>query len=494
MVELPQQIYSVQQVRELDRAAIDQLEITAYELMCRAGEAALNSVERHWPQARRLTIFAGAGNNAGDGYVLGRLAAARGIDVRIIAVAPPERLTAAAASAWEEFRADGGSVEAFAAPLSLGDDVLVDAVLGTGLDRDLDGTFLAAVAALNAVSNPVLALDIPTGLHADNGLPMGAAVHADVTMTFVGLKSGLFLGFAPDYRGIVEFSALGIPGEIYRPYRPVLDRLSIDTLRDALPPRRPSSHKRNHGSLLLVGGSPGMPGAIRLAAEAALRAGAGLVRVATHPDSASSVLSGRAEVMCQAVTEPRDLDPLIDAADGVVLGPGLGQSDWGRGLMERLIDSALPIVLDADGLNLLAARPGQRGNWILTPHPGEAARLLDSSVEAVQADRLQAIQNLVDRYRGVVVLKGAGTLVAGPGESAVAVCDRGNPGMAVAGMGDVLAGIIGALLVQTEDLRLAARAGVLLHALAGDAAVTDGQRGLLAGDLMPHIRRWANPT
>ncbi len=494
MLDLPEEIYSAQQVREFDRAAIDRLDISAYELMCRAGAAALRCLESHWPQARRLTIFCGAGNNAGDGYVLGRLAVHGGFDVRVIAVAPPEGLSGAAASAWEEFSAGGGSVEPLSAELSLADDVIVDGLLGTGLDRDLDGAFMTAVATINTASNPVLALDIPTGLHADTGMPMGAAVYADVTITFVGLKSGLFLGLAPDYRGVVEFAGLGIPDEVYAQQPAALERIGSRTLREALPPRRPSTHKGSHGSVLLVGGSPGMAGAIRLAAEAALRAGAGLVRVATHPGCAASVIAGRPEIMCQELTEPADLDALIDGADGVVLGPGLGRSDWARSLVERLLATELPMVLDADGLNLLAEEPQPRGNWILTPHPGEASRLLKSSVDAVQSDRLQAALDLAERYQGVVILKGAGSLVASPGESPVAVCDRGNPGMATAGMGDVLAGIVGAIWVQTGNGHLAARAGVLLHALAGDAAVTDGQRGLMAGDLMPHIRRWANPA
>ncbi len=494
MPDLPKEIYSAQQVREFDRAALDTLDISAYELMCRAGDAALRALETHWPQARRLTIFCGAGNNAGDGYVLGRLAARGGFEIRVIAVTPPDRLSGAAASAWEDFSAGGGAIEPLSTELSFAEDLIVDGLLGTGLDRDLDGAFMKAVAAINAAPNPVLALDIPTGLHADTGLPLGAAVHADVTITFVGLKSGLFLGGAPDYRGVVEFAGLGIPDEVYAQQPPVLERLSSDTLREALPPRRPSTHKGSHGSLLLVGGSPGLAGAIRLAGEAALRAGAGLVRVATHPDCVASVVAGRPEIMCQGLTEPAELDALIDVADAVVLGPGLGRSDWARRLMERLLETELPIVLDADGLNMLAEQPRTRGNWVLTPHPGEAARLLQCSVDEVQSDRLQAALSLAERYQAVVILKGAGSLVASPGEPGVAVCDRGNPGMATAGMGDVLAGIVGALRVQTADGRLAARAGVLLHALAGDAAVTDGQRGLVARDLMPHIRRWANPT
>ncbi len=494
MIELPEEIYSVAQVAELDRSAIDRLDITGYELMCRAGEVALEAVGRHWPSAPSLTILCGAGNNAGDGYVLARLAADREVGVRVIAVAPPERLTGTAASAWEAFEAGGGSVEAFSQGISLGEGVIVDGLLGTGLDRALDGAFLDAVTAINVAENPVFALDIPTGLDGDTGMPMGAAVHADVTTTFVGLKAGLFLGQALDYRGILEFSGLGIPDEVYAPHRAVLERLSLATLREALPPRRPSAHKGSHGSLLLIGGSPGMPGAIRLSAEAALRAGAGLVRVATHPDGAGQVAAARPEIMCQGIDDPSDLGTLIDKVDAVVLGPGLGQSSWGRSLMERVLVAGLPMVLDADGLNLLAEQPVERGNWILTPHPGEAARLLRREVTEIQSERLRAVQDLADRYQCVSILKGAGSLVAKPGGLNVAVCDRGNSGMATAGMGDVLSGVVGAILVQTANLPLAARAGVLLHALAGDAAVTDGQRGLLARDLMPHIRRWANPS
>jgi NAD(P)H-hydrate epimerase len=494
MIELPEDIYSAQQVREVDYTAIDRFKISAYELMCRAGTAALECVQRRWPDISRLTILCGAGNNAGDGYVLARLAAASGIDVRVIAVSEPDRLTGAAATAWDDWLAASGTIESLPGAPSFGNDVIVDGLLGTGLDRDLDGVYLDAVTAINAVPNPVLALDIPTGLQADTGMPLGAAVIADTTATFVGLKTGLFLGRAPDYCGALEFAGLGIPREAYEDQPPALQRLSLRALRQALPPRRPSSHKGAHGSLLLVGGSPGMSGAIILAAEAALRAGAGLVRVATHHDSAAVVVASRPEIMSQGVDNAADLDPLIAAADAVVVGPGLGQSEWARALMERLLASDLPMVLDADGLNLLAEHPVQRGNWILTPHPGEAARLLHRDVSAVQADRLQAVRDLAERYRGDVVLKGAGSLIAGPGTTPVAVCDRGNPGMASAGMGDVLAGIIGGLSVQIADKALALRVGVLIHALAGDSAVTGGQRGLLARDLMPYIRRWANPA
>jgi NAD(P)H-hydrate epimerase len=237
-----------------------------------------------------------------------------------------------------------------------------------------------------------------------------------------------------------------------------------------------------------------MPGAIRLAAEAALRVGAGLVYVATHADNVVPVLAGRPEIICKAVGSVQDLEELVRMADGAVLGPGLGQSAWARGLWRCIVESELPLVVDADGLNWLAAEPVDRGRWLLTPHAGEAARLLGSSAGEVQRDRKTAAQALARRFGAIVVLKGPNTLIATPhAVEPTRVCDRGNPGMATAGTGDVLSGTLGALYVQTRDLDVAARAGVLLHALAGDAAAEAGERGTVAGDLLPHLRAWANP-
>src|SRR5690606_23004779 len=293
---------------------------------------------------------------------------------------------------------------------------------------------------------------------------------------------------------------------------PVLERLRPDLLERTLPRRARSAHKGTNGRVLLVGGGPGMPGAIRLAAEAALRVGAGLVEVATWRDSVVPVMAGRPELMCRAVETVEDLEPRLALADVVVVGPGLGRSEWAKALLERVLASELPLVVDADGLNLLAEAPPRRGNWVLTPHPGEASRLLGRSVGDVQADRLGAVRELVARFDAAVVLKGACTLVGTPRESLdgphagesgaagaapvdVAVCDYGNPGMATGGTGDVLAGVLGGLCAQLKDLRLAARAGVLLHALGGDDAAADGgERGMTAGDLLPALRRRANPT
>ena len=505
--ELPKDIYKADEVRALDKIAIKELAISSYELMCRAGEAAFEALQTHWPHARSVAVVCGGGNNAGDGYVVARLALQQGFEVCVVAVVATEHLTGDAEHAWKDYCQSGGAVESppdrqgllrFLTNISSASDVIVDGLLGTGLTRDLEGDFLDAVCAINTGSSSVLALDIPTGLHADTGLPLGDAVLADVTVTFIGLKRGLFLGVAPDYRGRIEFSSLGIPDSIdLDPLPTDLRRLTPSLLKASLPPRAPTTHKGDNGSVLLVGGAPGMPGAIRLAAEAALRAGAGLVRVATHPESVASVMAGRAEVMCEGVDKPQDLKPLFAASDVVVLGPGLGQSAWSKSLWEEVLSSFEgTLILDADGLNLLSQAPQERENWILTPHPGEAARLLQTDVTNIQSDRLAAVRDLTQTFGGISVLKGASTLVAE--RDHIGLCDMGNPGMATAGMGDVLAGLLGGLAAQSSNLRLSlgrvARTGVLVHALCGDDVAASGERGLVAGDLIEHIRSWVNPS
>jgi NAD(P)H-hydrate epimerase len=493
---LPERVLRAAQVRELERLAIEG-GVTDYDLMCRAGAAALRVLMQRWPAARTLAVVCGAGNNAGDGLVVARLARAAGLDVAVLLLVPADQLRGAAARAADACRAAGLELAAFDARTLASADVIVDALLGTGLARPVGGEFGAAIEAMNGVRAPVLALDVPSGLDADTGWPHPIAVRAAATVTFLALKPGLFLGAAPDHCGALEFASLELPPEFGAAAVPAaMRRLTFDDLKRALPRRARSAHKGASGRLLLVGGGPGMPGAIRLAAEAALRVGAGLVYVATHRDSAAAVVAGRPEIICHSVASGPELDHLLRSVDGVVVGPGLGQSAWAYGLWRQVLEADVPLVLDADGLNLLAREPRVRDAWILTPHPGEAARLLpDASVESVQRDRAAAVRSIAERYRALAVLKGPNTLVAAPsaGEP-LAVCDRGNPGMATGGTGDVLAGTLGGVLVQTRSLEMAARAGVLLHALAGDDAAKAGERGTIAGDLLPHLRAWANPS
>jgi NAD(P)H-hydrate epimerase len=484
---LPAAIYTSAQMRALDTYAIRERGVPSYTLMKRAAEASLRALRTRWPTALRIVVFCGTGNNGGDGYALARFARAAGLEVRAIAVAPADRLQGDAKQAHDEYVASGGMVETLA-PSSAGDaEVVVDAVLGIGLQGAVRGAAREAIEVINAARAPVFALDMPSGLDSDTGHVQGAAVRADATIAFLGLKSGLFLAAGPEYIGTLLFDDLGIEAPTGAKWSPRLERLTEADVSATLPRRAREAHKGTFGHVLVVGGGAGMPGAVRLAGEAALRVGAGLVTVAGSPGNIAAVVSGRPELMYVAVKDPRDLDAAIERADIVAIGPGLGRSDWARAVCAHVFAAGKPLVIDADALNLLAENPGSKPpRSVLTPHPGEAARLLGLTTDDVQADRLAAIDGLLGKFGGAVVLKGAGTLIAGA--SGTAICERGNPGMATAGMGDVLTGVIAGVYAQCRDLERAARVGVLVHANAGDVAARDGQRGLLASDVLRELR------
>ena len=491
MNQLPADIYSVAAVRETDRKTIEDHGVPGYTLMCRAGEAAVEAALARFPEARRWQVVCGAGNNGGDGYVVGRLASSHGIAVSVLTLVDPETLHGDAATAYGDFVAEGGVVLPWSGELDSEATLLVDAILGSGLEREVGGEFARAVAACNDHAAPVLALDIPTGIHGDTGALLGCAVRADLTVTFVGLKTGLFLGEAGDYCGELHFADLEIPDSFRAGIEPSLRRIDDAMLLAALGRRRRAGHKGDYGHVLIIGGDAGMPGAVRLAGEAALRAGAGLVSIATHPSHAALLVASRPELMPHGVAGGDELAPLLERADVVAFGPGLGQSEWAGSLFDVAGELRGPAVWDADALNLLAERPVHSANRIITPHPGEAARLLGLSTAEVQSDRPAALAGLQAKYGGVAVLKGAGTLVSA--EPVPRICTAGNPGMGSAGMGDVLTGVIAALLAQGVDSDTAAAVGVEVHARAGDRAAASGERGLLASDLLAELRAVVNP-
>lgn len=491
MKDLPLRIYRASQVRELDRLAIEEHEIPGYTLMYRAGEAALSLLRKRWPWARRILVLCGAGNNAGDGYVLARLAQAERLHVMVVALFDPAKLHGDARIAWDTFHAAGGQVMDWDERLLEGAEVVVDAILGTGLTRPINGRSADLIHAVNRSGRPVLALDIPTGLCADTGNPLGAAIRADATITFVGLKLGLYTGEGLEYAGEVHFDDLGVSALLGDAQPCAGQRIDRALVRKLLPRRRRTAHKGEYGRVLCVGGGPSMPGAIRLTAEAALHAGAGLVTVATHPDHVGIVAGARAELMCHGVRDADDLAPLCEASDVIAIGPGLGRDAWAQGLFEVAQAAQRPLIVDADALNLLAQSPRRRDDWVLTPHPGEAGRLLRTEASGVQQERLGAVGRLLERYGGVIVLKGAGTLVGHVGD-VPSICVHGNPGMAAPGMGDVLTGVIAGVAAQARNLFDSACVGVLVHALAGDDAARGGERGMLASDLFPHVRKWVN--
>lgn len=272
----------------------------------------------------------------------------------------------------------------------------------------------------------------------------------------------------------------------------LLSTLELDHFKQMLSPRPRDAHKGLFGHVLIIGGDYGMAGAVRLAGEAALRVGAGLVSVATRPEHVSIIVTNRPEIMGHAVQHESQLKPLLDKATVIVLGPGLGQSSWSQQLLQTVLQAAQPKVIDADGLNLLAQLPQQSDQWILTPHPGEAARLLNCSMNEIQNDRIHAAKRLQQKYGGTIVLKGAGSLVCSA--ESLSICHAGNPGMATGGMGDVLSGVLGGLLAQRFKILDAVQLGVCIHAYAGDlAAQSSGERGMLASDLMPYLHKLMNP-
>ncbi len=469
----------------MEQQLISAQNISMYQLMLRAGEALFKTVQQCWPQARHLWVFCGKGNNGGDGYVVARLARQAGYRVEVIAFDEPAPDIPAEQAKRDWLKAGGtccGLSAVYGKP-----DLIIDALLGIGPSTPLRGELLAWIQFINRQNAPVLSVDIPSGLNADTGMPLGGAVHATATLTLVGLKCGLLTGQAADYTGHLYLSDLKDDAANY------CDTGGIQVLNYAwvsswLSPRKRTAHKGDCGKVLLVGGGPGMPGAIRLAGEASLRTGAGLVKVFCHPENRQLVLSGRPELMsCHDLTKLN-----LQWPDVLVVGPGLGMEEWGREQWQSVADFSGYRVIDADGLNWLACHPGTHKNSVLTPHPGEAARLLQCTVADVQTDRFATVQELQHRYGGVVLLKGAGTLIYDGRQ--MAICTEGNPGMASGGMGDVLSGIIAALLAQGLSLFDAACCGALLHGkAASEVAKVHGERGMLASDLFFWLQKLANP-
>lgn len=463
----------------------------AFELMRRAGHAAWREVLQHWPQAQRILVVCGPGNNGGDGYVLARQALMSGRQVQVVRLAEHAPRTQLARRASEDF-VPHGQVREFDGRLPAA-DLVVDALFGIGLTRAPDAASGAVIEAIKAHAAPVFALDVPSGIDSDLGCAPGAAVYATRTVEFITGKPGLRTGVAMDHVGRLSLASLDLPPEFVNDAAIAAEMLVAADLSRWLQPRPRNSHKGTNGRVLCVGGDHGSGGAIMLCAEAALRSGAGLVDVATREIHIPALLARLPETLAHVPTHASQFQASLDRADVIAIGPGLGQEDWGKPLLPQAIATGKPLVLDADALNLLAATPLQLpADAIITPHPGEAARLLGSSIAEVQRDRFSAARELSARYRCIVVLKGAGSVIASP-DHLSRVIAAGNPGMAVGGMGDVLTGTIAALRAQGFTAFDATSVGALLHAAAGDAAAGDGERGLLPSDLMPWLRRLANP-
>jgi hydroxyethylthiazole kinase-like uncharacterized protein yjeF len=490
-------LYTAAQSRAIDRAAIEVYELPGALLMARAARSAFSVLLARWPQARKVRVICGPGNNGGDGLLLALLARDRGLHTQVYLVAGEPRSVDARRAA-ERARGAGLSLREFDTKLfadadadadaGQGQVVIVDAILGTGISGIVREAYARAIDAVNASPAVVLSLDVPSGIDSDTGAVQGRAVRAAATVSFISAKRGLYTAQGPVHAGDLFLDDLDVPQEAFDAAGEACARLQLATEKRYLPLRSPASHKGHFGRCLLIGGDRGMGGAIVLAGEAALRTGVGLARVATRAEHLAPLLARRPELMVSAVDGYNDLPPLLDWADTLVVGPGLGLAPWGEQMLQASLASGKPLLLDADALNLLAGSSSLQlpGGSIITPHPGEAARLLGVSSEVVQADRFAAALELAARTGAAVVLKGNGSIVAaGDGFS---LCSAGNPGMASGGMGDVLSGIIGALMAQGLAPAQAARLGTVLHSSAADrAAERVGELSLLAADVLGEL-------
>ncbi len=497
---LPSSIYQAKAVREIDRMAIEEYGIAGFELMQRAARFALHALLKRWPNSNHLSIVCGSGNNGGDGYVMAALAARKGIQVELFYLSEPQQLSGDAQRAYEMSREQ----QLACRPFSLAawqersgrqsdSEVIVDALLGTGLHSEVRGHYAEAIAAINEANSHVFSVDIPSGLSADTGQVLGCAICADATASFIAIKLGLLTGAGRSHAGEIYFDTLDTPEQALNSQAPCARRLDLETLLAQLPPRKLDSHKGKFGHVLLIGGDEGYGGAIQLAARAAVRMGPGLVSVATQASNAAGLVQAQPEIMAHGMRNLHDLTPLLDKASHVVVGPGLGQSAWSQQMLYAALESGKPCVLDADALNLVAQEQVTlAGSHIFTPHPGEAARLLGCCSTDIQNDRLSSVLALQKKLSGSVLLKGSGSLIA-HSQDIIHLCTDGNPGMASGGMGDVLSGMIGGLLAQGFTHEFSLDLAVCLHAKAADlVAQHEGQRGLLASDLIAPARRLLN--
>ena len=483
---LPTSLYTAQQSRALDKQLCQELGISSYELMCRAGKAVFDYITEQYPAARRWVLVCGTGNNGGDGFVVAAWAHRAGLDLVVLLVGDAAHIKGDALLALHDMGAAGVVYREFSASYLTHAEVVVDALFGIGLERDLVGAHAHAIKAINQSAAQIVSVDLPSGLHADDGNIRGVAVRAQATVTLVALKPGLFTGDGPDMCGQLQYADLGAARVLaWMPSH--AQRLAWPPLA-ALAPRKRNSHKGEFGHVVVLGGDVGMAGAPVLAASAALAVGAGRCTLASHKDHVHYASMSHPELMTVALDQSQRLQNILAQASVLALGPGLGTGDWAQEAWQRVSTFSGKMVVDADGLNLLAQSPRQNHNWILTPHPGEAARLLGVSTHEVQQQRIAAAKKIQQRYGGVCVLKGCGTIICDAQQ--VWICDAGNPAQASAGMGDVLTGVIAGLLAQGLSLQLAATQGVLLHAHAADQLLVAGQARMLASDLFPLLKRY----
>ncbi|MCH2159890.1 MAG: NAD(P)H-hydrate dehydratase [Oleiphilaceae bacterium] len=509
---LPKTVFSAEQTRELDRIAIQEYGIPGFELMRRAANFSLEQLLATWPNTKMVIALCGKGNNAGDAYLVAMLAKLKGLEAQCIHFVAPNTLSGDAKSAYEQCHETEVHIAAYnydtfriLLEKQTSDCIIVDGLFGTGLNRDLDANYADAIELSNTVRREksnihTISLDIPSGLSANTGRIFNACIEADLTTTFIANKIGLMTGVGRHYSGQIAFHDLNLIEGIFSEVPSSLHLPKITELLEVLPAREQHTHKGKQGRALLVGGNKGFGGAILIASQACARVGAGLTSVITHEDYLNSVILHQPEVMAHTYN-PIESNTLFEMADVIAIGPGLGKDEWAERLLKRTLNENCFKVLDADALNILAENPilieSLDTNTLITPHPGEAARLLDCSTTDIEEDRIKAIKALRAKLNCHVTLKGSGTLITHPNTDLITVCRYGNPGMAAGGMGDALTGIAAALIAQTyqnqSSINDVIELAVCLHSHAADEeAAAHGERGLLASDLADRARHILN--
>ncbi len=475
-------LYTRQLVYQLDQLAISEDGQPSRQLMYKASLAVWRNIRAHYPDLDKLLIIAGSGNNGGDAFALAVMAVEAGCQVSLLTMGDLDRQSEESDFFRQQFEDLGGTSQPWSGTLPQA-DLIIDGLLGIGLNKMLAADWQQLITAINQHAAPTISIDIPSGLNADTGTPMPCAVQARFTVSFIGRKLGCFIADGPDFCGEILFDDLGLSKQAVDSLPASCEALQASNIE--LPAaRKTNSHKSDYGHLLVVGGDRAMSGAVHLAASAALRSGAGLVSLCVHPRNYTIAATRQAELM---VSVWADIEAQLQRASVIVIGPGLGRSKEAEQLLDRIAGIRLPLVVDADALQLGFVDSLQSRQVVLTPHPGEAARLLNTGSQQVQQDRMQALHNLCSRWPHVTVLKGAGTLI-GERQRPPSICRNGHPGMASAGMGDVLCGIIGGYLAQGLSPWQAARTAVLVHALAAEEfARHQDANSLIASDVVAGI-------
>ncbi len=504
-------VLNTAQMREADRRTIEEIGIPSLVLMENAGRQAVAAMEAMYSDLmdRQIAVLCGRGNNGGDGFVVARTLVQRGGDVSVFLLGRVAEVRGDARINLEILGRLGVTVveiadsQAWELHFSEVSDctLIVDAIFGTGLNAPLSGLIESVVADVNASAIPVVAIDLPSGLSADSPDSIGPSIEAGLTVTLAAPKLPLVLPPGETHAGDIVIADIGIPADVLESLDgPRVELLTRASMRELIAPRTADSHKGDYGHVLVVAGSPGKTGAAHLAAVGALRSGAGLVTVATPAGCQPILAAMGAEYMTEALRETEaglhgdGVDRVLEMArDVLAVGPGLGQARATREFIIQLVDRAtMPLVIDADGLNAFTDDPdrlsGREGrDVIITPHPGEMARLVGMSTDEVQASRLEIARNFAVAHRVYVVLKGHRTLIATPDEK-VFINPTGNPGMATGGTGDVLTGMIAAWLAQLLDAEAACKLAVYLHGMAGDLAEADeGEVAMTSTDVAGHL-------